>query len=137
MNECKAFYAIGSTENLEVSLPQSTVLTAGKWELAVASIVHLDSFEQVSPLVIQTNICHSDYINFHNQTVDCKTVLQQHLSHTENQSSLHFNLVWHPVNRATQYLQFCVRDASGSATVPKPITKKVLCNIHFFLKRIA
>ena len=98
----KAFYALGDTKSgCELTLPQSVLLSEGKWELALASIVYLGNFEEFCPIVIQTNICHSDYINFYNVLVDCKTILQQHLSHTVNQSAIHFELAWHPVNRAT------------------------------------
>jgi len=134
----KAFYALGDSKyGCELTLPQSTLLSDGKWELAIASIIYIGSFDAASPIVIQANICHSDYISFDNVQVDCKTILQQHLSHTTSQSAIHFELAWHPVNRATQVINFSIRDATSSATAPAKIAKKISCNIHFFLRRIA
>jgi len=74
----KAFYALGDSKyGCELTLPQSTLLSDGKWELAIASIIYIGSFDAASPIVIQANICHSDYISFDNVQVDCKTILQQ------------------------------------------------------------
>ena len=135
----KSYVALGNLKNgCDLTLPQETLLSQGKWELAVSSIVYLGQFDEASAIVLQVNICHSDYINFQNVLVDCKTILQQHLSHTTNQSSaIHFQLAWHPVNRASQLINFSIKDASTSVTTPKTINKDVLCNIHFFLRRIA
>lgn len=134
----KSYVASGNLKyGCDLSLPQGTALSEGKWELAVASIVYLGAFEESCPLVLQANICHSDYINFENVIVDCKTILQQHLSHTASQSAIHFQLAWHPVNRASQSISFSIKDATSSVVSPKSITRDIFCNIHFFLRRIA
>ena len=135
----KSYVALGNLKySCDLTLPQETSLSVGKWELAVASIVYLGYFEESCPIVLQATVCHSDYMNFENVNVDCKTILQQHLSHTASQSSaIHFQLAWHPVNRASQSISFSIKDASSSVTTPKAISKDIFCNIHFFLRRIA
>ena len=134
----RSFLIIGTTDSLDIELPTSVTIGHGKWELAIASIVYMGRFQLSRPLVVQSNICHSDYINTNNLTVDCKTILQQHLSHTwQDQTRVQFELAWHPVNRATQSVQFVIKDARNSATSPSSVTPNVSCNLHFFLRRVA